>query len=162
MAHDFEDIHDLEDLSDDEIQTLVREQLRERAALHGDQIIVRVKEGEVRLSGRVGTEEESRVAEHIVTDVLGIDGVVNDIAVDPVLRAEMPEVAEETLAEEEREDGLVLGDRTMARSPDAERLREGVDARLMGADDVQSSIEDGTAWNPPQGPTPEGISGHDG
>jgi hypothetical protein len=44
-------------------------------------------------------------------------------------------------------------------SPEAEHLEEDLDARLYGTTDVQSAIEEGTAWVPPESPTPEGRDG---
>jgi len=76
--------------------------------------------------------------------------------------AEMPEAIDETIVDEEREDGLLLGDRPLSQSSEAEHLEEDLDARLMGTSDVQKAIEEGMPWNPPQGPTPEGISGQEG
>ena len=56
MARDFEDIHDLEDLSDDELRGLVREHLRANNAVDIDEITVCVQDGTVVLGGRVGTD----------------------------------------------------------------------------------------------------------
>ena len=59
MAHDFEDMHNIEGLDDTELRDLVREQLREHAGLDIDEITVHAREGKVTLSGRVGTLPES-------------------------------------------------------------------------------------------------------
>ena len=66
---------------------------------------------------------------------------------------------DEHLADEEETEGLLLGDRAVPLSPEAEHLEEDLDARLYGTTDVQSAIEDGTAWVPPDSPTPEGRDG---
>ena len=71
MARDYEDIHDLDDLSDDELRELVRSHLREHRGLDADDVSVEVEDGVVRLQGRVGTEGELRIAAHVVTDVIG-------------------------------------------------------------------------------------------
>ncbi|MFL5544219.1 MAG: hypothetical protein ACJ792_05910, partial [Gemmatimonadaceae bacterium] len=43
--------------------------------------------------------------------------------------------------------------------PEAEHLRENLRAELFGTTDVQQSISGAIPWNPPDGPTPEGVSG---
>lgn len=156
MARDFEDIHDLDDLSDDELRDLVRQHLAANNTLDVDELTVRVQQGKVVLEGRVGTDEERRVAEHVITDVLGIEEYENGIFVDPSRRPQTSEDVEEHLAEEEREAGLLLGDRPVSLEPSAEEAAEDLDARLFGTTDVGKSIEQGTAWIPPESPTPEG------
>ena len=95
MARDFEDLHDIDDLSDDELRALVRERLAADSALDADDLTVNVEDGRVFLDGRVGTDEERRIAEHIVTDVLGLEDYENNIFVDPVRRALNPEAADD-------------------------------------------------------------------
>ena len=63
MARDFEDIHDIENLSDRELRDLVREHLEASTALDIDDITVRVEDGTVILDGRVGDAGEEQVAE---------------------------------------------------------------------------------------------------
>jgi BON domain-containing protein len=159
MAHDFEDIHDLDDLNDDELKSLVRTHLAAEAALDAREITVLVEDGVVTLAGEVGTEAEARIAEHVVTDVLGIEHYDNQLAVDPERRSVSPIDIDEHLADDAEHEGLLLGDRPVPLSPEAEHLEEDLDARLYGTTDVQSAIEDGTAWVPPETPTPEGRDG---
>ena len=161
MAHDFENTDDLEDLSDREIRGLVRDRLAEHRGLDVNDIEVHVADGVVQLAGRVGTEAERRVAEHVVTDVIGIASVDNQIVVDSLRRAESPEAVDEHLADEEDRAGLLLGDRPVPLSPEAEHLEEDLDSRLFGTTDVGNAIESGTAWIPPESPTPEGLGGND-
>jgi hypothetical protein len=161
MAHDFEDIHDLDDLNDDELKTLVRTHLAAEGALDSREITVLVEDGVVTLAGTVGTEAEQRIAEHVVTDVLGVEQYDNQLAVDPERRAVSPMDIDEHLADEAEHEGLLLGDRAVPLSPEADHLEEDLDARLYGTTDVQSAIEDGTAWIPPETPTPEGRDGSD-
>ena len=161
MAHDFENTDDIEDLSDAELRSLVRDRLADHRGLDLAEISVHVDYGAVRLSGRVGTEAERRVAEHVVTDVIGIPSVDNQLIVDALRRAESPEAADDHLADEEDRAGLLLGDRPVPLSPEAEHLEEDLDSRLFGTTDVQNAIERGTAWVPPESPTPEGMSGTD-
>ena len=82
MAHDFENIDDLDDLSDAELRALVRDRLAEHRGLDLRDITVQVRDRVVELSGRVGTEGERRVAERVVTDTIGLPSVRNDIVVD--------------------------------------------------------------------------------
>lgn len=161
MARDFEDLHDLDDLSDDEIRELVRSHLREHRAIDDADVAVAVEDGVVRLEGRVGTEEERRVAEHIVTDVLGVEQVENALLVDAIRRAESPEAVDDHLLSEEAHEGLLLGDRPVPLSPEAEHRSEELDdeLRTFGSTDVQQTIEKAVPWIPPERPTPEGLGG---
>ena len=161
MAHDYEDVHDLENMSDDELRRLVRDRLSEHPALDVDDINVHVESGTVRLIGRVGTETEVRVADHILTDELGLSDVSNELVVDAMRRAESPEAIDDHLADEDEHAGLLLGDRPVPLSPEAEHLEEDLDAMLYGTTDLQSAIERGAPWIPPERPTPEGLGGTD-
>jgi hypothetical protein len=161
MARDFENIHDLDDLSDDDLRDLVRDWLRQQSGIDADDITVSVESGMVTLGGRVGTESELRIAEHLVTDSLGITNLENDIVVDALRRAESPMAVDDHLVDEEAHSGLLLGDRTVAMSDEAAERGEDLDAELFGTTDVQNAIGQGTAWIPPMQPTPEGLRGTD-
>jgi BON domain-containing protein len=161
MARDFEDVHDIDDLNDDELRGLVREHLAADSALDIDDLTIHVEDGHVILDGRVGTDEERRIAEHIVTDVLGVEDYENNIFVDPVRRAMSPEAADDNLADEVATEGRLLGDRPVSLSPEVEDRLEDEDAQLYGTTDVGHAIEEGTAWIPPEAPTPEGFPGQD-
>ena len=161
MAHDFENIDDLDDLSDAEIRRLVRDRLAEHRGLDMGDITVSVHDRVVELSGRVGTEGERRIAERVITDTIGLPSVENNLVVDALRRAESPEAADDSLADEEDHAGLQLGDRAMPLSPEAEHLEEDLDGRLFGTSDVGNAIQNGTAWIPPTSPTQEGIEGGD-
>ena len=159
MARDFEDVHDIDDLSDDELRGLVREHLASDSALDIDDLTIHVEDGRVILDGRVGTDEERRIAEHIVTDVLGLENYENNIFVDPIRRAISPEAADDNLADEDATEGRLLGDRPVSISPEDEDRLEDEDAQLYGTTDLGHAIEEGTAWIPPEAPTPEGFPG---
>lgn len=161
MAQDYENIDDTADMSDGELRAFVRDRLEEQLAFDPDDIEVAVRNGVVRLSGRVGTESEYRVVEHVVTDVLGLTEVKNELVVDPIRRAESPIAIDEHLADEDAHEGLLLGDRPGTDSPEADHLHEDVRAELFGTADVQKSIEGAIPWIPPESPTPEGLSGTD-
>jgi len=157
MAHDFENIDDLDDLSDAELRGLVRDRLAEHRGLDLRDISVSVHDRVVELSGRVGTEGERRIAERVITDTIGLPNVRNDLVVDTLRRAESPAAADDSDADEEEHSGLQLGDRPMPLSPEAAHLEEDLDERLFGTSDVGNAIQNGTAWIPPTGPTQEGV-----
>jgi hypothetical protein len=162
MARDFEDVHNLDDLSDRELRDLVVEHLQSANALDPDDITVRIEEGYVVLEGRVGTDGERRIADHVLSDVIGLAEFRNDIVVDPLRRAESPEDIDDHLVEDERTEGLLLGDRPVPLSPEADHLEESLDERLWGSSDVHRAIESATPWIPPEAPTPEGLDGTTG
>jgi hypothetical protein len=161
VERDYEDIRNIDELSDGELRALVRDRLEDQRAFDPDDIELAVRDGVVRLSGRVGTEEEFRIIERVVSDVVGISKVQNDLVVDPIRRAQSPEAIDEHLVDEDLHEGLLLGDRARPESPEAEHLHEDIRAELFGTTDVQQSISDGVPWIPPESPTPEGVSGQD-
>jgi len=98
------------------------------------------------------------VAEHVVTDVLGISAVENRIFIDPIRRAESPMAIDDHLVDLEEHEGLLLGDRAVPLSPEVEEVTDDPDAELYGTTDVRKVIEEGTSWIPPESPTQEGLS----
>jgi hypothetical protein len=159
MAQDFENVFDLDDLSDAELRGLVRDQLGEYDTLDVDNILVHVKDGHVTLSGRVGTEPERQIADHVLSDVIGLTAFTNDLVIDPLRMGEAPEAADEQVAQAEVQgDGPMLGG-TDENTTDLEDVRMGDndDDALFGTHDVRSAIENGVPWVPPDEPTPEGL-----
>lgn len=161
MERDYEDIRDTDDLSDNELRALVRDTFDQQVAFDPDDVEISVRSGVVNLSGRVGTEEEFRIIERVVTDLVGLQKVRNGIVVDPIRRAESPEAIDEHLVDEEMHEGVLLGDTPRPEDPEAEHLHENLRSELFGTTDVTQSITTGVTWNPPDGPTPEGVSGQD-
>jgi hypothetical protein len=161
VEKDYEDIREIDRLTDNELRALVRDELEMQLAFDPDDVEVSVSSGVVRLSGRVGTEEELRIVDHVVTDVVGLNNLKNELVVDPIRRAESPEAIDEHLVDEELHEGLLLGDIPRPEDPEAEHLHENIRAELFGTTDVQQATEGGIPWNPPEGPTPEGLSGVD-
>jgi hypothetical protein len=159
MARDFEDLHSIDDLNDDELRGLVREHLAAHNALDIDDFTVDVQNGLVILNGRVGTDGERLVAEHVVTDLVGAQRCQNNVFVDPTRRATNPEAVDEYLATEDRMEGLLLGDKPVPIEPETETVQEDLDAELYGTTDVGHAIQDGTPWIPPESPTQEGLTG---
>jgi hypothetical protein len=159
MAGDFEDLHDIENLSDRELRDLVREHLEASTALDIDDITVRVEDGVVILEGRVGDAGEEQVAEHVLTDVLGITKFQNNLVPDEIRRATSPEAIDDHLAEEDRTSGLLLGDRPASLTDESAHLADmPEDEEPEGTSDVSKSIETANPWIPPESPTPEGMS----
>ena len=159
MPSEFENIENVDDLDDRELRDLVRAHLSAHNGLDADYITVRTDDGAVVLEGRVGTDYERRVAEHVVTDVIGIADVRNNLVVDANHRAESPLDMDEHLVEEERTEGLLLGDREVPLTTESEHTEEDLDARLYGTSDVGKAIAEGTPWIPPEAPTQEGLEG---
>lgn len=159
MAQDFENVFDLDDLSDAELRGLVRDQLGKYETLDVDNILIHVKDGHVTLSGRVGTEPEKHIADHVLSDVIGLEAFTNDLVVDPMRTDSEPEAADEeaVLAQERGEDPILGGTDTRTTDPEDERMGDNDDAALYGTHDVRSAIENGVPWVPPDGPTPEGL-----
>jgi hypothetical protein len=152
-------MHDIEELDDRELRDLVREQLSAHSALDVDDITVTVSNNRVTLAGRVGTEGEKRVAEHVITDVLGIVDFTNDLVVDQIRRAESPADIDEHLADEERRSGTLLGDVPVPLSDESAHLADSAQEDLVGTTDYEQAMGEGMTWNPPESPTPEGFSG---
>lgn len=160
MSRDFEDMNDVDDLSDDELRGQVRERLAAHDALSIDEMNVEARNGAVVLSGRVGTDAERLIAEHIVTDLVGATNVQNDIFVDPSRRATAPETTDDNGVDGDRRADQML-DREVPLSAESDIAEEEIEAQLYGTTDVTSAIEDGTPWIPPDSATPEGLTGPD-
>lgn len=161
MAHDFENTDDISGMTDDELHRLVRDRFDSEQALDPDDLVVTVRDGRVTVAGRVGTEVELRIADHLLSDGLGLTDYDNHLVVDPIRRAESPEAIDEHLVDEAEHEGRLLGDRAVPLSPEAEHREDNVSAHTFGTADVQESIEEAAPWIPPEGPTPEGLRGTD-
>jgi hypothetical protein len=160
MARDFDNIYNPDELSDEELRGIVREELAARDAVDADSIIVTAEQGKVRLSGRVGTESERRIADRILSDVIGLRAYQNDLVVDTIRRDEEPEAIDDHLAEGTSSSGGPIGTAPEDEfGPEAEHLREDLNARLYGTPDHHQSTARGTAWIPPESPTSEGVDG---
>ena len=159
-AHDYENTHDIDELDDHELRELVREHLAAQPALDIELITVSVNDGAITLSGRVGTDGERRIAEHVITDTLGIMEFTNDIVVDVLSRAESPMDIDAHLADEEIRSGALLGDAPGQRADTDDRSPRGADDDA-GTADYEKMMGEGLTWNPPSGPTPEGMRGSD-
>jgi hypothetical protein len=156
MARDFENLHDIENLDDGELKALILQQINEYPGLDLDLVKITVENRGVILDGRVGTEQELQQIEHVVTDVLGIQEVRNDLVVDELMRASTSEAADEAAAEAAA-DQPVLGKRPELTEDSASHLIENIPAELYGTQDVQQAIEEGYSYEPPDQPVQEGT-----
>jgi hypothetical protein len=161
MADDFDNSDEIQNLSDDELKRYILDELRSKKAFDVNDITVEVSEGAVRLSGRVGTEEELRIIDHVLTDVIAVRSVDNQLVIDEIRRAESPEAIDDHIADEEEHGGLLLGDIARPLSPEAEHLADMGSDDSEGTHDVQESIGSAEPWIPPESPTPEGVSGQE-
>lgn len=161
MADDFDNSDEILNLSDAELKRYILDEFRSQKAFDVNDISVDVNDGAVRLSGRVGTEEELRIIDHVMTDVISVPNVNNEIVIDEIRRAQSPEAIDEHIADEEEHGGLLLGDVPRPLSPEAEHLADSIDDGSIGTHDVQESIESAEPWIPPESPTPEGLGGQD-
>jgi hypothetical protein len=155
MAEDYEDFYDIESLTDEELGALVRETLDEHPDLDADGLDLGVSSGQVRIAGRVGTEGEAQIIEHVLTDVLGIPNVINELVVDELVRATQPDAADEANARVYGGGAATGGaDRT---EDSAEHLLDDTAADQYGTSDVGEAVERGQSYNPPDTPVQEGT-----
>ncbi|MDQ3308778.1 MAG: BON domain-containing protein [Gemmatimonadota bacterium] len=161
MARDFDRMLDTEGLSDDELYDLIIQQFNEQPELDTGWIDVSVRNGLVTLSGRVGTDSEVRTAENILSDVLGIREFANELIVDELHREMAPEAADDAAAADREVDDQ-RGERNMSTADSAQHLIEDLDGQTFGTHDLQSAIQDGIPYVPPDRPMADGYgSGED-
>jgi RNA polymerase-binding protein DksA len=124
---------DASTLSDSEIETWLRELVREDGRVDTEELRLVCRHGVVHLEGALPSEAEHRILLGLVEDVAGLQEVVDRLEIREVLW--------------ERED------RAKPAKPSGERRRFG--ERTVGTEDVFESIEEGTSYTPPAGPTEE-------
>jgi len=163
MADDFDNTDEMQNLSDDELVEYVRTQLKEQPMLDGDSLGIGAKDGRVIVTGTVGTEEELRILDHVLTDTIGLTDVQNNVVMDELYRAESPEAMDEHLVDEEEHSGLILSDASLPFTAESEHLADMPEIDSLedpgGTHEVIKAVEEGEPWIPPEGPTPEGLSG---
>ena len=148
MAHDYDDLYDITNLDDGELKDLVLQQLREYPDIDVDLVEVSVDRGNVRLAGRVGTEQEVQTVEHVVTDLIGLERVRNELVIFDAVRGERSEAADDAVIEDMEADPQLAGgaDNT---SDTAQHLVEDLEAEQFGTHDPQEAAERGTTYEPP-------------
>jgi hypothetical protein len=153
VAEDYEDFYDIESMTDEELEALVRDQFDRHPDLDAARLDLSVADGRVAVEGRVGTEAELQIIEHLLTDVIGVP-VDNDLVVDELVRQEQPEGADEANALLYTQGQAHGGaDRT---EDSAEHLMNDTAAEQYGTDDMREAIERGHTYNPPDSPIQEG------
>lgn len=155
MAHDYDDLYDITNLDDGELTDLVQQQLRESPDIDAELVDVEVEDGNVRLAGRVGTEQEVQTVEAVVTNLVGAERVRNELVIFDVMRGQRSEAADEARAEELAADPQLAGggERT---SDTAQHLEEDLEADHFGTRDPQQAVERGTSYEPPDRPIQQG------
>ena len=156
MTDDYEGIFDIESQDDDELRDLVYQELRETGGLDVDLIDVEVRDGRVCVSGRVGTEQERQQIEQVLTDVLRVEDISNEVVIDELVRGEYSEAADDEVAEEFTSDPL-LGRGARRTEDSAAHLLPDTSSELYGTRDIQQAIGDASAWTPPDRPLQEGT-----
>lgn len=152
---DFEGMYDLPSMEDEEIRDLIAEQLTDHGGIDPDAFDVRVESGRVTLSGRVGTERELQAIEQVLTDVIGVSDLNNELVVDELRRIEQPEAADEAAAERLATEGNNAGGANHTEDS-AEHLLTDTASEQFGTGDVGEAIERGYSYNPPTSPGQEG------
>lgn len=155
MPKDYEDVDDIESMDDEDLRGRIIQQFEEHGGIDPDLVDVRVEDGHVTLAGRVGTERELQEFEHVVTDVLGLSRITNEIVVDELVRETHSEAADEAVVERASAGPSSGGaDRT---SDTADHLLDDTAAEQFGTDDIPEAIERGYAYEPPREPIQEGT-----
>jgi len=156
MAEDFENLYGTDQMDDGDLRDLVCQELGEYPEIDRDLIDVTVTGGHVKLSGRVGTEQEYQQIEAVVTDVLGLKDVTNELLIDELVRGERLEAADSAVADT-REFTPQTGEGEEQTSDTAEHLLPDTAAEQFGVHDTQRAIAEGYAYEAPDRPIQEGT-----
>jgi hypothetical protein len=158
MADDFEDMYDLESMTDEEISALVRDELQDYPDLDASGLDIDVQDGRVRIGGRVGTEAELQMIEQVLMDTMGLPAVESELVVDELTRVQQDEAADVANAQLY---GAPRGQRGGAnRTEDtAAHLLDDTGAEQYGTGDMGEAIERGYSYNPPATPIQDGSRG---
>jgi hypothetical protein len=156
MAQDFENMFDIESMEDGEIKALIEQELSENPDIDPADVDVSVSGGMVTLEGRVGTEGEYQGIEHVVTDLIGIKEVSNNLVIDELRRGEQSEAADYAAGNRAgRSDAhSAPGDRT---SDTAQHLMKDTAGEQFGTSDASEAISQGLSYNPADNPPQEGT-----
>lgn len=147
---------DFSAMSDDELYDLVLQQLGEHPEVDADNIEVRVRDGAVTLAGRVGSDTEASVAEHVLTGLLGLEDVTSELVVDALRRGQMPEAADDAVAADLEVDDQA-GEGNQQQSDTAAHLVEDLETETFGTHDVGTAVEEGATYIPPDRPRGDGY-----
>ncbi|HEX8359191.1 MAG TPA: BON domain-containing protein [Longimicrobium sp.] len=156
MAQDFNP-YDLTGMTDDEIYDVVVEHLSEYPELDMGWITVTVRDGRVTLSGRVSSDGEISIASQALLDVVGVAELDNELIVDELHRGEAPEAADDAY-QHDLDVADQQGDPNLHYQSDtAGHLMEDLEEETYGTHDVGRAVEEGTSYEPPYRPVPDGY-----
>ncbi len=129
------DIFDFSGMSDEELYDVVVQHLQEHPEIDHGWVDVRVKDGHVTLSGRVGSDSEVSVAEQVIVEILGIQEFTNELIVDELHRGAQPEAADDA-AMLDMEVESQLGETNESQSDTAAHLVEDLQGQMYGTHSV--------------------------
>lgn len=155
MPRDYEDLHDIGDMGDQELEDLIGQELGEYPDIDVDDLDIHVQDGFVTLSGHVGTEQEVQVVAQVLTDVLGVQHYSNEIVIDEARRAAMPEAADEEVASDITATPQ-LGGAAEQASDTSGHLLEHLEEELYSTHDLGKAIQEGLDYEAPDRPLQEG------
>jgi hypothetical protein len=150
------DPYDFSTMDDGEIYDVVVQHLSEYPELDMGWITVQVRDGHVTLSGSVSSDGEAQIAEQAIQDVLGISDFTSELVVDELHRGEAPEAADDAVTADLEVDDQ-LGEPNPNQSDTAEHLVADLDAQTYGTHDAGTAIQEGTSYEPPDRPVPDGY-----
>ena len=161
MAPDFGRMLDPSGMSDDELYDVILEKFNEQPELDTGWITISVQDGFVTLSGRVGNDGQVRITENILQDVLGIQSFSNELVVDELHRGHAPQAADDAVVAdlEVDEQHGEEGDKTSTDT--AEHLVQDLEGQTYGTHNMQSAIQEGMPYVPPDRPTPDGYGSNE-
>ena len=151
MPDDYDNTEDIQNMTDGELKEYVIAELASQKTIDVTDVGVHVSNGIVCLEGRIGTEEELRIIDHVMTDLIGLTDVDNQLVLDEIRRAESPEPIDEHLATPQDFERTLVGQGLA----DVSNLED----EDQGTREVQEAISEAEPWIPPESPTPEGVSG---
>ena len=157
MPRDFEGMYDIGSMDDGELKALIEQELSEHPDLGNDDVTIQVSSGRVTLEGRVGTEIEYQAVEHVITDLIGITELRNDLVVDALHRDDQPEAADEAAAERASRGDSGSDGADDHTSDEAAHLMDDTAGEQFGTSDVGEAIERGYSYHPPDNPVQEGT-----
>jgi hypothetical protein len=160
MAGDYEGIYDTDGMGDAELAELVRDRIGEHVGLDPAAIDVTVRDGAVRVAGRVGSDAEYQAVAMVVTDLLGVERIRNELTVDRLGRTAPDEAADMAGAQFQAD---ALRRRGADRTEDsAAHLLDDPGAEQFGTGDVGEAVERGYSYDPPRSPLQDGRDPDEG
>jgi hypothetical protein len=161
VADDYEGIYDTDGMDDAELAELVRDRIGEHVGLDPAAIDVTARNGAVRVAGRVGSEAEYQAVTMVVTDLLGVERIRNELTIDRLSRTAYDEAADVagTQFQADRLGRRGGADRT---EDSAAHLLDDPGAEQFGTGDVGEAVERGYSYDPPRTPFQDGRDADEG